>query len=701
MSDLVSLSKHGAVGVVTVDNPPVNALSNAVRSGIRDTVAKAVADPAIKAIVVLGAGRTFIAGADIREFAMPRDPNSPDLNQVNDLLENSPKPTVAAIHGTALGGGMEIVLSCHYRCAVKGSQVGLPEVKLGLLPGAGGTQRLPRAIGVKAALPLIVSGDMVPADKAQALGAVDHVFEGDLLKGALAYAERLIAEGAKPRRLSERADKLGEVAANDAALEEFRQANAKLFKNTLAPRNILATVRNSYALPFAEGLKKERELFEELRRSPQSRGMIHAFFGEREVAKVPDVGKEVRPRKIASAAVIGFGTMGGGIAMNFANVGIPVKVLELNAEALERGRKTVEKNYAFSVQRGRLAQAEMDKRMALLQPVSRYEDLAEADIVIEAVFEEMDIKKEVFAKLDKVAKPGAVLASNTSTLDIDAIANATARPAEVIGMHFFSPANVMRLLEIVRGKATAKDVIATAMDVAKAIRKVGVVVGNCDGFVGNRMLARYSREAYRLVEEGCLPWQVDQALQDWGLAMGPFAMADLAGLDVGYRIRKRRAAEGRGNQSESGLLEKLIEKGRHGQKTGAGYYRYDKGDRAGKPDPEVAAMIESYSAALGVKRRTDIGADEIVERCIYPLVNEGAKILEEGIALRAVDIDIIYLTGYGFPAYRGGPMKYAEEVGLPKVLAALDRYFDKFGEHWKPAELIRRLAREGKGFAKA
>lgn len=697
MTEPVSLTKHGAVGVIAVDNPPVNALSNAVRSGLKKQYEAAAADPAIKAIVVMGAGRTFIAGADIREFGKPRDPNSPDLNSVNALFEGSDKITIAAIHGTALGGGYEVCLSCHYRMAVKSGQVGLPEVKLGILPGAGGTQRLPRLIGPAAALKVMVTGDPVRAGEAHKLGMVDHVADGDLLKEAVIYAERLIAEGAKPRRLSQTDGKRGTPAEVDAVIASAQKEFGKQLRGTFSPGQIMKCLKAAAAMPFAEGLKAEREYFAECLASPQSRGMMHYFFAEREVAKIPDVPKETKPRAIKSAAVIGFGTMGGGIAMNFANVGIPVKVLEMSKEAFDKGRGIVERNYAGTVAKGRMSQADMDKRLGLLTFASSYDELKDADMVIEAVFEEMDIKKETFRKLDAVMKPGAVLATNTSTLSIDEIASVTKRPQDVIGLHFFSPANVMRLLEIVRGKATAKDVIATSLEVAKAIRKIGVVVGNCDGFVGNRMLARYTGEATFLIDEGALPQQVDKALFGFGLAMGPFAMGDLAGLDVGWRIRKRRKQEGSNLELPTVLADDLCEIGRFGQKTGAGYYKYEKGDRTPVPDPLVEKMLLERSKKLGITRR-EISEQEIIERCMYPLVNEGCKILDEGIALRASDIDVIYVNGYGFPAYRGGPMRWAEEVGLKKVYETIERFHDKHGPRWTPAPLLKRLVQEGKSF---
>ena len=543
----------------------------------------------------------------------------------------------------------------------------------------------------------MLSGDPVRADAALKLGMVDKVIEGDLLKGAVAYAEELIAAGAKPRRISQSDGKRGTPAEAQAAIGAAKKEMGRQLRGTFSPFQIMKCVGQAASLPFAEGLKAERENFGECLGSAQSRGLRHYFFAEREVTKIPDVPKDTKTRAVKSAAVIGFGTMGGGIAMNFVNAGVPVKVLEMSKEAYDKGLGIVQRNYAGTVAKGRLAQADMDKRMGLLSFASSYEELRDADMVIEAVFEEMDIKKETFRKLDAAMKPGAVLATNTSTLSIDEIANATKRPEDVIGLHFFSPANVMRLLEIVRGKKTKADVIATSLEVAKAIRKVGVVVGNCDGFVGNRMLARYTGEATFLIDEGALPQQVDKAIFDFGLAMGPFAMGDLAGLDVGWRIRKRRKTEGSNLELPTVLADELCELGRFGQKTGAGYYKYEKGDRTPIPDPMVEQMLLARSKKLGIQRRA-ISDEEIVERCMYPLVNEGCKILEEGIALRASDIDVIYVNGYGFPSYRGGPMAWAEEVGLKKVYDTVCRFHDKHGPRWTPAKLLQRLVEQGKGF---
>ncbi|MBI1958072.1 MAG: enoyl-CoA hydratase/isomerase family protein, partial [Candidatus Rokubacteria bacterium] len=596
---------------------------------------------------------------------------------------------------TALGGGFEVALGCHYRCAVPTAQLGFPEVKLGLLPGAGGTQRLPRVVGVEAALRMITSGDPVPAAQAKALGLVDEIVPGELLDGAVAFAERLAAEGKPLRKISEMQDKVGGVAPG--VFDEFRKGLAKSARGFEAPQRCADAVQAAATLPFPEGLKRERELFTGLMQGTQSKAQIHVFFSEREVTKIPDVPKETPVKPIGRAAVIGAGTMGGGIAMNFANAGIPVRVLEMSQEALDRGLAVVRKNYAATVEKGRLSQADMDRRMSLIGGTLSYDEIGSADIVVEAVFEEMAVKKQVFGVLDKAARPDAILATNTSTLDIDEIASATSRPGQVIGTHFFSPANVMRLLEIVRGARTSKETIATAMELARKIRKVGVLVGNCDGFVGNRMLHSYIREAEFLLAEGALPQQVDKVIFGFGLPMGPFTMGDLAGLDVGWRIRKGKAASRPKHLRYSPIGDRICEMGRFGQKTGAGWYRYEKGSRTPIPDPEIEALIVRTSKEQGIERR-QISDDEILKRCMYPLINEGARILEEGKALRASDIDIIYIYGYGFPVYRGGPMFYGDTVGLDRVYDDICAFQKVHGEFWQPAPLLERLAREGKRF---
>ena len=691
MSDLVTFSNQDGIGVITVNNPPVNALSPGVPEGILAAVQQAQSDAAVKALVLIGSGRTFIAGADIREFGKITSGERKDKLNLAELMlvmEDSTKPLICAIHGTAFGGGLEVAMGAHYRVAVPSAQVGQPEVKLGLIPGAAGTQRLPRLAGVAKAVEMCAFGEPVKAQAALEAGIVDRLVEGDLLAGAIAFAREVLAKGETPRKPRDRGEKLGDGAAIFAAARE--QAR-KTRRGMMAPLAAIDAVEFATMLPFAEGVKKEAELFHKCLFSDQSKAMIHAFFGEREVAKIPFLPKDTPVREIRKAAVIGAGTMGGGIAMNYVNAGIPVILKETTQEALERGLATIRKNYANSVKKGRFPQSVMDQRMALIRPQLIYDGFEEADIVAEAVFEGMALKKQVFAEIDKVAKPGAILASNTSTLNIDEIASATSRPDMVIGHHYFSPANVMRLIEIVRGKATSPEVIATSMALAKKLNKVGVLVGNCRGFVGNRMIHSYGREAQFLVEEGAAPEAVDKALYDFGMAMGPLAVGDLAGLDVGWRIRKEYKHLEDPKERHPLIADALCEMGRYGQKTGAGWYRYDE-NRNPSPDPEVTALIERLTKAAGIARRA-IGAEEIVERTVYALVNEGAKILEEGFALRAVDIDIIYITGYGFPVYRGGPMWYADTVGLKKV-------YDRVCEFkWTPAPLLKQLAEQEKTFA--
>ena len=690
MTEVVRYELRDGIGVITVDYPPVNALGHGVRSGLQECLRKGLADEGAKALVVTGAGRTFPAGADIREFGKP--PADPWLPEVINEYENSDKLVVAAIHGTALGGGLEVALGCDYRVAVADAKVGLPEVKLGILPGAGGTQRLPRLIAVAEALDMIVQGKFVAAPKAAKLGIIDEIVEGDLVEGAIAYAKRLVEQGAPQRRIRDMKAELD----NPNLFEEYEKSIARRSRGFLAPFHCIKAVKAAVELPFDEGMKRERELFQELMASSQSKAQRHVFFAEREVAKVPGLPKDTAKREIKTAAVIGAGTMGGGIAMNFANAGIPVYVVEVKQEALDKGLAVVRRNYENTAKKGRLTQEDVEKRMSLIRPTLTYDDLKDVDIVIEAVFENMDIKKQIFAKLDETCKQGAILASNTSTLSIDEIASATKRPEDVIGLHFFSPANVMKLLEIVRGEKTSNEVIATSMDLAKRIAKVGVLVGNCHGFVGNRMLHKRQAEAVKLVTEGASPEQVDKVLFDFGFPMGPFAMSDLAGIDVGYRIREERRKAG--EDVPESWLDKVAETGRYGQKTGGGVFKYEEGDRTPRPDPEVAAIIEAFRKEQGVTPR-EISDQEILERCMYIMVNEGAKILEEGIAARPLDIDIVWIYGYGFPVYRGGPMFWADEVGLKEIYDTVAR-FDKEAadDEWKPAPLLERLAKEGKGF---
>jgi 3-hydroxyacyl-CoA dehydrogenase len=700
MSDLVSLSRDGEIGVITVNNPPVNALSPGVPEGIAAAIEQVNNDDSIKGVVMIGAGQTFIAGADIKEFGkITSGQRREGINflEVIKSIEDCSKPTVAAIHGTAFGGGLEVAMGFHYRVAVPTAQVGQPEVKLGLIPGAAGTQRLPRLAGIAKSTQMCADGNPIGAKEAASVGVVDRVIEGDLLQGAIAFLREKIAGGEKPPKTRERIDKLGDAATNASIFDAARAQAKKTARGMMAPLAAIDAVEAATKLSFEDGCAREAELFKQCLFSDQSKALIHVFFGEREVSKIPDVPKDTPLIEIKKAAIIGAGTMGGGIAMNYANAGIPVIVKETTQEALDRGMATIRKNYENSVKKGRFTQEVMDKRLALITPQLGYDGFEEADIITEAVFEGMDLKKQVFRELDKIAKPGAILASNTSTLNIDEIASATSRPEFVIGHHYFSPANVMRLLEIVRGRATGKEVIATSMALSKRLKKVGVLVGNCYGFVGNRMLHQYGREAQFLVEEGAAPQDVDGALYKFGMAMGPLAVGDLAGLDVGWRIRKEHAHLQKPGVRYPKVADQLCERGRYGQKTGAGWYKYDE-NRNRIPDPEVDALIEQIAAEQGIKRRA-ITEDEIIERTQYALINEGAKILEEGIALRAVDIDIIYLNGYGYPAWRGGPMWYADTVGLKKVYERVKQFHEEHGELWEPAPLLKRLADEGGTFA--
>ncbi len=696
MTSLVRTSHLDGVLVIAVDNPPVNALSVGVPDGIIDAVAAGAADPKVDAFVLLGAGRTFIAGADIREFGKPRPPGAKTIFDLIAALEAAPKPVVAAIHGTALGGGLEVALACHWRVGVKGSQYGLPEVKLGILPGAGGTQRLPRLIGVEAAARLIVSGDFVAAEQAAGLGIVDALVEGDLALAGAAYARTVVAEKRPLRRVRDMGDRLDVPAG---FFEGLRKSIARSGRGQVAPWRCIDCVEAAATLPFDQGLRRERELFEECLASPQSKALRHFFFAEREVAKIPDVPKDTPVQPVRQAAIIGAGTMGGGIAMTFANAGIPVTLVETSQEALDRGLGTIRANYARTVASGRLPQGAMDKAMDLLSGTLDLQAVAGADIVVEAVFEDMEVKKDLFARLDRIAKADAILATNTSTLDVDEIARATSRPEKVIGTHFFSPANVMKLLEVVRGARTDKPTIAATMALARPLRKVAALVGVCDGFVGNRMLAGYMQQALFLLEEGALPQEVDKAIYDFGFAMGPFAMMDLAGNDVEWRIRKHRekTRPRPANQRFSRLPDLICEAGRFGQKTGAGWYRYEAGDRTPHPDPAIERLIVDESAAAGITRRP-IGSDEILQRCLLPLINEGARILDEGLALRPGDIDVIWVYGYGFPSYKGGPMFHADQIGLAGILAQLRRLEAEQGGFWAPSPLIVRLAEAGQGF---
>lgn len=682
---------EGEIGVITINYPPVNALGQGVREGLLACLAQGEADGAAKALVVMAEGRTFPAGADIREFGKP--PAGPALPDVIAAYERSEKVIIAAIHGTALGGGLEVALGCDYRVALASAQVGLPEVKLGLLPGAGGTQRLPRLIGAEQALPLIVSGNPVKAPAALKLGILDAVLDGDLLQGALEFARAKVAENASRRPLCD----ASVAAVSDTLFSDFEQSIAHRQRGFKAPFACIEAVKAAAELPFAQGLEKERELFLGLMASTESKAQRHVFFAEREVAKVPGLDAKTTQREVRSVGIIGAGTMGGGIAMNFLNAGIPVTLLEVKEEFLSRGVAVIRANYEATAKKGRLTSEQVEQRMALLTPSLSYDDLAQVDVVIEAVFENMDIKKSVFQTLDKVCKPGAILATNTSTLDVNEIANVTQRPQDVIGLHFFSPANVMKLLEIVRGEATADDVIATTMALARRIGKVGVLVGVCHGFVGNRMLHRRQAEAMALVKQGASPQAVDKVLFDLGFPMGPFATSDLAGLDVGYRIREEIRKDDPSKAPRT-WMDDLVEKGRCGQKTQAGVFDYEKGNRTPVPSADVDAIIAAYRVTEGVTPRA-VSEDEILERCMYVMVNEGAKILEEGIAMRALDIDVIWIYGYGFPVYRGGVMFWADTVGLDKIYARICELYQQTGEeHWRPSAYLKELVDAGRGF---
>jgi 3-hydroxyacyl-CoA dehydrogenase len=677
---------EGGIAVLTLNSPPVNALSATLRAGIEAGLKRAFEMEQAKAIVLLCAGRTFIAGADISEFGKPIV--SPSLPEVLAIMEAAPKPVIAAIHGTALGGGFEVALTAHYRVAVPSAKLGLPEVKLGLLPGAGGTQRLPRLIGVENAIEAIVTGTPFSAKQGLEWGVLDAVLEeGKLKEGALAFAAGIVQQGAPLKKVRDLDDKLAAARGKPEIFEAAKKAHARKNRGFEAWLLALKSIENAVNLPFDAGIAAERVLFSQLVGGVQSAAQRHAFFAERQVAKIPDVPDDTPTLPIHKVGIIGAGTMGGGIAMNFLNVGLPVTIVESNQEALDRGIAVIRRNYEATAKKGRLTMADVEKRMALLSPTLDFTALADRDLVIEAVFETMDIKKQVFQKLDGMVRQGAILASNTSYLDIDVIASMTKRPDFVLGLHFFSPANVMRLLEIVRGEKTSKTVIATAMKLAKAIGKVGVLVGVCHGFVGNRMLEQRQREAKKLILEGAMPWEVDRVLYDFGLPMGPFAMSDLAGLDIGWSKE---------TSSSGSVRDVLCEMGRRGQKTGSGYYDYDE-NRTARPSAVTEKIILDFSAKAGIARRI-ISDEEILERTIYPMINEGAKILEEGKAIRASDIDIVWINGYGWPVYRGGPMFYGDTIGPDKVLAKMEAFEAKHGADFAPSALLKRLAKEGRGF---
>lgn len=698
MSDLVQFTTDGDVAIITISNPPVNALSPGVPQGISEAIERIGANDSVHAAVLIGAGRTFVAGADIKEFgklASGKSPRGAGLLPLLLQIEDCRKPVVMAIHGTAFGGGLELAMAGHYRVAAPGAQVGQPEVKLGIIPGAAGTQRLPRLAGVAKAVEMCAQGNPVKVEDAANLGIIDRIIEGDLLAGAVRFAREVAGRPAPKTR--EREGNLGTPEQSAPIFAAAREAVRKKQRGMMAPLAAIDAVEAATKLSFEDGCREEQRLFIECLQSDQSKALIHVFFGEREVGKIPDVPKETPTIPVNNVAVVGAGTMGGGIAMVFANAGIPVLLKESEQAALDRGLANIQKNYASSVKRGRFTQQFADERLKLIRPTLQYDGFEKADMIVEAVFEGMALKKEVFTELDRICKAGAILASNTSTLDVDEIASSTSRPEFVIGTHFFSPANVMRLLEIVRGKRTCKPVIATCMQLSKKIGKIGVLVGNCRGFVGNRMFGPYVRESVFLVEEGTSVEAVDQALTEFGMAMGPLAVGDLAGLDVGWRVRKEYRHLEKPGVREAMAGDRLCEIGRYGQKTGAGWYKYDENRRA-SPDPEVAALVRQWTAEAGIPQRR-IPADEIVDRCVYALVNEGARILEEGYALRAVDIDIIYLNGYGFPAYRGGPMWFADTVGLKKVYDRVREFHRQHGEIWEPAPLLKQLADQGGTFA--
>ncbi len=698
MKGTVHYEVRGNVALMTIDNPPVNPLSSGVRQGLHDGLTQALADDAVAAIVLTGAGRAFIAGADISEFGGKSE--GPSLGDCLAAMDNSSKPIVAAINGTAFGGGLEVALCCHYRVIAPSAPVGLPEVKLGLLPGAGGTQRLPRLIGAEKALSFILSGDPIPGPAAVQMGIADHLSEGDIVEDGLSFAADIIAKGSPIRRIRDEEEIVRQARDNTEIFDNARKNAARKMRKRFAPEMIVQCVEAAVNLgDFDAGIAVEQECFGKCLNHPQRESLIHMFFAEREVAKIPDVPKDTATQDITSAAVIGCGTMGGGIAMSFLNVGIPVIAVEMNQEALDRGLGVIKKNYDIQVQRGRMSAEEVDKRMSLIRGTTDYADISDVDVIIEAIYENIDVKVETFKKMDAVAKPGAVLASNTSGLDIDKMAAATSRPEAVIGLHFFSPANVMKLLEIVRGENTSKEVIATSMKLGRTLNKIAVLSGNAPGFIGNRMLAGYTRQAGEIILQGATPYQVDNAILGFGMPMGPFQMNDLVGLDLGWRARKLGGMKPEDVPITARVADKLCELDRYGQKTSRGYYIYPEGSRAGQADPEVVKIVEETSAELGIERRP-IEDEEVLKRCLYPLINEGARILEDGIAIRPCDIDIVYINGYGFPEVTGGPMFWADQIGLDNILADIKKFEAEYGgDIWKPAPLLEKLVAEGKSFA--
>lgn len=686
ITEAVSLEKQGDIGMLWIDNPPVNALGHAVRKGMADGIAMAEKDDDIKAVVVICRGRTFCAGADIREFGKP--PQEPHLPDVLSDFDRFSKPIIAAVHGTAFGGGFETALSSHFRVAVPSAQFGLPEVKLGLLPGAGGTQRLPRLIGPEKALPLVATGNPISAAKAQKEGIVDEIIQGDLAEGALAFARKVVAEKRPLRRVSQMTDKIEQARNKPEIFDNYRKQLAKRARGFEAPQTCVKAVQAAVTKPFDEGLKYERELFTELMMGSQSAAQRYYFFAERQVAKIPDIPKDTPLIEIKKVGIIGAGTMGGGITMNFVNAGIPVTLVEAKQEFLDRGLGVIKKNYDITASKGKMTAEDVEKRVGLIKGTIDMDDLSDVDLVIEAVYENMDLKKEIFRKLDGICKQGAILATNTSYLDVNEIAAQTKRPEYVLGLHFFSPANVMRLLEIVRAEKTSKSVLATSLAIAKKIKKIAVMVGVCHGFAGNRMFSQRRRESEKLILEGALPGQVDKVIYDFGFPMGPFVLYDLIGIDLGWN---KETSKG------DSIRDLLCEQGRFGLKNGKGYYNYDQGSRLPKPAPEIDQLIIDFSEKKGYTRR-EISDEEILQRCIYPIINEGAKILEEGIAVRPSDLDVIWINGYGWPVYRGGPMFYADLVGLDKILDVMKKFQATHGDDFKPAPLLEKLVREGKGF---
>ncbi len=682
INEVTSLEIKDSVAVLTLNSPPVNALSANVREGLNNGVSAAIEDESVNSIVIICEGRTFIAGADITEFGQA--PKGPSLYDVQDMIENSPKPVIAAIHGTALGGGLEVALTCHYRIAVPSAKCGLPEVNLGLLPGAGGTQRLPRIVGAQKALVMMTSGEHVPASQCHEMGLVDEMAEeGALESDAIKFANQIVSEGKPLVKVRDADEKIKSDRGNDALFADFRKSILRKTRGFLAPEYNIQCIEAAVNLPFEEGMKVEQELFMKLMSGSQSAAQRYMFFAQRQVTKIPDIEKETPLKEINSVGVIGAGTMGGGISMNFANAGIPVTIIEQSQERLDKGIGIIRKNYENTAAKGRISSEQVEERMALIDGQTSIDSLNSQDLIIEAVFENMDLKKDIFKQLDTICKEGAILASNTSALDVNEIADVTNRPEDVIGLHFFSPANVMKLLEIVRGDKTSKSVVASSLAVAKRIQKIAAVVGVCPGFVGNRILAQRQREANKLILEGALPWDIDDALFDFGFPMGPFAMSDLAGLDIGWNKETSNGET---------LRDVLCEAGRLGQKSGKGFYVYDE-NRNKSPDPEVEALIRKFGEERQIQMR-DISKEEILERCLYPMINEGFKILEEGMAIRASDIDIVWTNGYGWPVYEGGPMFYGNLVGYDKVLSWLQNAEKELGPEFKPSAYLEKVVSE-------